>query len=82
MKLQDAKIIANKYIELLKPYTNRISVAGSIRREKPEVKDIEIVCIRDENQVEGFSRIVNSFGKIIKGKPIGKYMQIEIEEEI
>ncbi len=82
MKLQDAKIIANKYIELLKPYTNRISVAGSIRREKPEVKDIEIVCVVNPKFLWEFSDSVYKMGEIIKGKPSGKYVQIELEEEI
>ena len=45
MKLAEAKQIAKKYAEILKPYCERIEIAGSIRREKPEVRDIEIVCI-------------------------------------
>jgi len=82
MKLEEAKKIAEKYLNLLKPYCLRAEIAGSIRREKPEVKDIEIVCIRNESQINEFSKMVNSFGKVIKGKPTGKYMQIEIEVEI
>ena len=45
MKLLEAKQIAEKYVEILKSYCERIEIAGSIRREKPEVRDIEIVCI-------------------------------------
>lgn len=45
MKLFNAKAIAERIKENLKPYCNKIEIAGSIRREKSDVKDIEIVCI-------------------------------------
>lgn len=45
MELHKAEKIAQKYVELLAPYCERIEIAGSVRRKKPEVKDIEIVCI-------------------------------------
>lgn len=39
-----AASIAEAYVEMMLPYCHRAMVAGSIRRGKPEVKDIEIVC--------------------------------------
>lgn len=39
----EAHSIALAVLELLRPHCIRIEIAGSIRREKPEVKDIEIV---------------------------------------
>jgi len=45
MKLQDAKRIAWEVIECMTPGCERIVYAGSVRREKPEVKDLEIVYI-------------------------------------
>lgn len=36
---------ANRVLELLTPHCEVINIAGSIRREKDKVKDIEIVCI-------------------------------------
>jgi len=39
-----AASIAEAYREMMLPYCDRAMVAGSIRRWKPEVKDIEIVC--------------------------------------
>ena len=39
-----AASIAEAYREMMLPYCDRVSVAGSIRRGKPEVKDIELVC--------------------------------------
>ena len=40
-----AKQIATNIINVLKPACARIEIAGSLRRGKPEVKDIEIVCV-------------------------------------
>lgn len=52
MTLQTIKHIAEDTIQMLKPYCKRIEIAGSIRREKPEPKDIEIVCIADGVKLE------------------------------
>lgn len=79
MKIEEAQKIANKYIDLLKPYCQRIEIAGSIRREKPEVKDIEIVCI--PKNLIGFSKEVNKLEKV-KGEPTGKYTQRILPEGI
>lgn len=45
MELLKARAIAEKLVEKLAPYCERIEIAGSIRREKAEVKDIELVAI-------------------------------------
>ena len=45
MELEKARAVANKVIERLSPYCQRIEVAGSIRRRKPLVRDIDIVLI-------------------------------------
>lgn len=45
MKLEEVLIIASEVCYRLKPHCERIQVAGSIRRQKPEVKDIDIVLI-------------------------------------
>ena len=79
MKIDEAKKIADKYVEILKPYCLRIEIAGSIRREKPEVKDIEIVAI--PGNLEGFAREVNKLQKV-KGEPTGKYTQRILPEGI
>lgn len=51
MKLQQAKLIAQKWIAMLEPVCERAKIAGSTRREEPEVGDIEIVCIRKNDQI-------------------------------
>ena len=47
MKHADALTIAQGLVECLRPACTRIEIAGSIRRGKAEVKDIEIVAIPD-----------------------------------
>ncbi len=42
--LDEAERIARKYADMLTPYCERIEIAGSIRRRKAEVGDIEIVA--------------------------------------
>jgi len=79
MKIDEAKKIAKKYLNLLKPYCWRIEIAGSIRREKSEVKDIEIVAIPLD--LVGFSTEVNELEKV-KGNPTGKYTQRILPEGI
>lgn len=45
MKLEQAQNIAQSLIEDLKSSCHRIEIGGSIRRNKPDVKDIELICI-------------------------------------
>ena len=45
MKLEQAKDIANNFISEIKEFCERIEIVGSIRRKKPEVRDIDIVLI-------------------------------------
>lgn len=98
MNLQAASGIAIKICERLQPFCSRINIAGSIRRQKPEVKDIEVVCLPrmisveqgglfDEVLVEkkvsdNFVRVVKELGKVIKGKPDGRMMQIQLPQRI
>jgi DNA polymerase/3'-5' exonuclease PolX len=50
MELQKAAALAQNIIETMRPYCQRVEVGGSIRREKPDVKDIEIICIPKWNE--------------------------------
>lgn len=45
MELTTARTIAEGLVELARPACSRIEIAGSIRRSKPNVKDIELVAI-------------------------------------
>jgi DNA polymerase/3'-5' exonuclease PolX len=44
MPIAEAKAIADEWVQKLAPYCERVEIAGSIRRGKPEVGDIEIIC--------------------------------------
>lgn len=93
MQLKKAADIAVSICEQLQPFTERINIAGSIRRQKPEVKDIEIVCLpgyisQQKGDLFGtkevmvihpkFVEMVGRLGEAIKGTPTGRYMQIEL----
>lgn len=45
IQLAHAQTIARELISLLNPFCDRIGVAGSVRRKKSIVKDIELVII-------------------------------------
>lgn len=45
MELERAKKIAEKVLERVSPYCSKIEVAGSVRRGKPQVNDIDFVLI-------------------------------------
>jgi len=87
MILAEAEALTQSAVYALSPYCERIEIAGSIRRRKPDVKDAEIVCIpkriqrvgdlfevaRDEVD-PGFVAAVNQWVGL-KGQPSGKYTQ-------
>lgn len=52
MKLEKARKLAERIVEKLRPACERIEIAGSIRRQRPEVNDIDLVILtRDWLQV-------------------------------
>ena len=54
LTLSDARAVADRLVRVLAPACDRIEVAGSIRRRKPLVHDIEIVAIPHiDRDVEG-----------------------------
>lgn len=93
MQYSQAKDIAINIWDAMRPDCDIVKVAGSIRRQKPEVKDIEIVALPkmimgkdlfggDTEKVrnEDFKKLVLGFGEVVKGKVDGKYMQIHMSE--
>ncbi len=78
MELAKALNIANEIKELLSPHCERISIAGSIRRRKTEVNDIEIVAIPKPYETglfeNGIAKVVNQWEKV-KGELPCKYTQ-------
>jgi len=98
MRLDEAKSIAQKYVNILHPWCNKIMIGGSIRRQKTWVKDIEIICVPKRF----FPEIKDLFGEIhkeperpikefcdfvntleaVKGNPAVKYTQRVLPEGI
>lgn len=75
MELGKAQRIAESIVDLLKPSCDRIEIAGSIRRRKPTVNDIDIVCIVKQTiapylgfnlseNVSSFNIALKSLGKV------------------
>jgi DNA polymerase/3'-5' exonuclease PolX len=91
MDYPSALEIAKRAQATLAPYCHRISIAGSIRRQRPQVKDIEIVALPWQEPSDlfgdalvahhGFCAAVNQW-RAIKGQPTGKYTQRRLPEGI
>ena len=79
MKYNEILHIAEKYKNILAPYCKRIEIAGSIRRKKPECRDIELVLIRDPEKLEELKELVGEW-KRIKGSITGRYTQVQPED--
>jgi DNA polymerase/3'-5' exonuclease PolX len=90
MKLEDALVIAKRIVEDVRPAVSRIEIAGSIRREKENVKDIELVALVNDYDLL-FEKIRNH-GKFIKPgshdivdyEPVAgaKYLRVLLHEEV
>ena len=90
MKIDHARRIASGIIRQLQPYTERIDIAGSIRRNCTVVTDIEIVCIPKRiaqthdmfgNEIHdsyirhpGFKKVVDQWVKVHGDAQNGKMM--------
>jgi DNA polymerase/3'-5' exonuclease PolX len=87
--LEKMKYLAEDVVRLLRPYCTRIEIAGSIRRKRSEVSDIEIVCIPKtmmvptldlldplkEVRMPGFVNAVDAYKKVKGDAAAGKYFQ-------
>jgi len=87
--LQKARAMAEKLLLRLSPYCQRIEIAGSIRRQRPEIGDIELVAIPhftrdlfDELTGDHQLNMVewHEFGTVVKNGP--KYKQIALREGV
>jgi DNA polymerase/3'-5' exonuclease PolX len=98
MNLLQASEIAQGIVSKLSPFCEKINIAGSIRRKKPDVRDIEIVCLPKTQIVNSsdlfgtalqnsqidvdFILNVGMLGKIEKGSASGRYCKITLPHEI
>lgn len=70
-ELERAKVIASTVAKALEPFCDRIEVAGSIRRQKPEVRDIDFVLIPSDpwnllREIKGLGTVRMSGMKIMR----------------
>lgn len=81
----EALKIAQATLEQLRPHCIRAEIAGSIRRKKSEVGDIEIVAIPKPYELglfeSGIASVVNKW-QIVRGKLPCKYTQRILPEGI
>jgi DNA polymerase/3'-5' exonuclease PolX len=81
----DALVIAERLVGDLKPVCRRVKVAGSLRRRKPLVGDIELVCEPVQQppdlfgevhaDTEAVRRVCAQWGEILKGGD--RYIQVQ-----
>ena len=69
MRLQEARTIAERVKVTLAPYCDRIEIAGSIRRAKPMVNDIDIVLIEKPEAALTINYVLSHIGTIVKDGP-------------
>jgi hypothetical protein len=89
--LARAEIIAEATRAALAPYCDRIAIAGSVRRRRPMVGDLEMVCtpkviltglFGDELITDPHCCAVVNQWPAVKGKPEGKYTQRRLPDGI
>lgn len=93
MELTEARKIAERLQESLAPLCDRIEIAGSIRRGKPDVHDIELVAIpkmlpiydlfgqqSGERSLLDDRRLYEQFGKVVKAGR--RFVQVSLWEGI
>ena len=78
MKLEEAKTIAQDFLKEISPYCLRAEIAGSVRRGKSEVHDIEICAI--PKALFGLKTVMDR-QNYIKGKFPSRYSQIKFQCE-
>jgi len=81
MEYNEAKTIADELLSEISMYFHRIEIAGSIRRQRSEVKDVELVGIRDLKSLITLKFTLDKHPKI-KGRVDGKYMQFRYKDVI
>ncbi|MFW6195585.1 MAG: hypothetical protein ACOC5M_03575, partial [Chloroflexota bacterium] len=65
MPWEFAKRVGEEIADLLSPYCQRIAIAGSIRRKKEWVKDIEILAVPDVQEARNLLREVTTHENLL-----------------
>ncbi len=73
-------LLSKKIVELIKPYSKRIKIVGSIRRKEPSPRDIDIVLIpKDKIKIK---KLLSEKGKFLEGgdkKEIYRIKGVKVE---
>lgn len=82
--LEDATADAQDLIKLLGDYCERIEIAGSVRRGKASVKDIELVIIPKLTRVEvpAIAGQMDLFGNMVGGKPASVRIDSHLDQRL
>jgi len=84
MELEKAKEIAVRVVEQFSPHCEKIKVAGSIRRQRPEVNDIDLVLIPSDRAMLDYNLM--SLGKDgtmkMSGPKIARVAMKEIDLDV
>lgn len=70
MDLEQARSLGNEIVDKLKPLCSRIEVVGSIRRNKPLCRDVDIVLIPDRGCQGRLALALRDLGPVIKSGPL------------
>lgn len=75
MKLLEATLVATELVNKLRPYCDRIEIAGSIRRGRAWINDIDIVAIPHEEKIlaGGFFNVQHLVAAITGDQPHGAH---------
>jgi DNA polymerase/3'-5' exonuclease PolX len=80
LPLVTASRLADEVAELLRPYCERLEIAGSIRREREDIGDIDIVCIPRFRTEVPTAAPTDLFGELVDPKA-AEPVQISLLDE-
>ena len=79
--LAEALDIAADVVAVLGPHCQKIDIAGSVRRQRQTIGDLEIICLPDRSPIESTPLFAGGFAQAVqqwpgtKGGPDGRYTQ-------
>lgn len=65
MQLEEAQQLAEQFVKEIADYCEKVQIVGSIRRRKPEVKDIDLVLLVKPEHWWDFTLKLRQLSKII-----------------
>ncbi len=80
MKASDAQKVADEVIEFIKPFCTTITVAGSLRRHKEEVGDVDIVAIPLDRDGILYALPVHTF--ITNGEKVKSFIYKDVHVDL